>query len=142
MNNEDILKALSDVDPEMLRECSVVRKSQARRANPAVFLLVAASLLLIGVAAIVLSVRYRGRTTADTPEDESASSLSETAESAGEEETNTSRKPHENELVYEQEITLTIPNDGRVTTNMTIEFSDGYPIREAVRKAGYENFSD
>ena len=84
MKSEDLLRALSDVDPKLLLECDRVRSRGHRsRGRSAVLILVAASILLAGVSAVYFSVKVRQSDVgASVASDEVETRILETEETA------------------------------------------------------------
>ncbi len=75
MNNEDLLNAMSDIDPKLLQECynaRKVRRSSSFRTG--ILILVAAGILFTILSTVFLSLKMRGDATAASKESETADS--------------------------------------------------------------------
>ena len=96
MKSEDLLRAMTEVDPALLRECDRVRtKSRHKRMSSAVLLLVAAAILFAVTSVVYYSVKVRENSvgasvetvpgeTGDIASEENGGTGKETAESGNE----------------------------------------------------------
>ena len=135
MNNEDLLNAMSDIDPKLLQECynaRKVRRSSAFRTG--ILILVAAGILFTILSTVFLSLKMRGDATAASKESETADSAENAEETSASDTVVLEPVPVSSEhlLSFHQEITVPF-------VSAHIGFSSVYTIPQEIRNNIDEN---
>ncbi len=145
MKNEDLLRALNDVDPKLLQETERMRsRGRSSAGRSAVLLLVAASILLAGIAAIYFSVRIRRNSVgasvaSDVPTSmlepkETESGLTESPET--EEEPREPKKLKEYDGISEIEVIIARISDDMISCRCSIVCDPGCTARASLSMTG------